>query len=306
MNDIIGHILILQFFSDVIKNGTLSHAYCFVGHEGVGKRSVAQHIASILYAMPTHKLALHPDFFSLTREKDIKTDKTKKDISIEQAKGLIDFLSTRAALGGYKVVIIEQAEKLNTHAANALLKTVEEPRGQTIIFLLVTDERKLPRTIASRSQIIYFHPVVQSDIEVALIKRGEDEKKAKEYAEYSRGLPGLALCWHADPESFSVYRAERERYQNLIGKTFYDKLSLVAEFFEERTDHIAARDRLLSVLDIWLAVTREALIKQENRAVALSQTQAVTVSEKIFRAKKMLTENVHPRLLIEQILLSLP
>ena len=122
--------------------------------------------------------------------------------------------------------IINNAEKMNSEAANALLKTLEEPAEKTIILLLTKDEKQLPETIISRSQIINFFPVKNEDIKFELAKKYEKEKVA-EVVELCNGLPGLAIKWLEDKEIFSEYKKEINRFKSLFGEPFYKKLSIV-------------------------------------------------------------------------------
>ena len=136
MNDIIGHKDILTFFDSATKAGHLHHAYLFVGRPQLGKRTVAEHITKQLFGSdkPLH---INPDFFFLKRGIHEKTGKTKKHISIEDVQGLQQFLRGKPFLHKKKVAIIDDAHLLSIGAMNALLKTLEEPRGDATIFLIV-------------------------------------------------------------------------------------------------------------------------------------------------------------------------
>jgi len=110
---IIGHEKILDFFNKVINQGRLSHAYCFVGPEEGGKRTVAEKLAADLLKVERVKLSNHPDFSLIRQEFSEKKEKTNKDINIEQIRELRQTLGRHAYFGGYKVAIIDEAEKMN-------------------------------------------------------------------------------------------------------------------------------------------------------------------------------------------------
>ncbi len=295
---IIGHNQIVNFFTKVIDNVSLSHAYCFVGPEHVGKRKVAEYLASKILEVKIEKLYYNFDFVFVDQELDEKTEKTKKDITVKQIRLLRDQLSKRSYAGGYKVAIINNAEKMNSEAANALLKTLEEPAEKTIILLLTKDEKQLPETIISRSQIINFFPVKNEDIKFELAKKYEKEKVA-EVVELCNGLPGLAIKWLEDKEIFNEYKKEINRFKSLFGEPFYKKLSIVEDLFGDKTDHIATRQYLLKVLDIWQLELINNYSKNKN-------VNHVFLQDQIFSTKNLLLKNVHPRLLVENILLNIP
>lgn len=314
--DVIGHQEIKSFFTKAIANGNLSHAYCFVGPEKVGKRAVAEEIAAKLLQTTKDKLKQSPDFFVVEQLYDEKDEKTKKDISIEQLQELCGYLSRRAYLGDYKVAIIDEAEKMNSKAANALLKTLEEPTEKTVLFLITKDEAELPKTIVSRCQTIYFHPVKETEIVETLKSLGLNKVKAEELAHLSHGLPGLALDWQGDEEKYLWYLNEVKRVNGLMGKSFFEKLQAVEELFGDKTDHIRERGKLQKILDIWQMVLRDNLYGnfgwkelpagQSNSVKKISPDLAVRIYNQINEAKDLLRQNVHPRLIVENILLLIP
>jgi len=143
--------------------GRLAHALMFVGPAGIGKHQLAERFAqSLLCAQPhadgqpcghCHACSLyaagtHPDLFRLSPEED------SKNIRIDQIRALIEGMSLSSHYGRHKVVILNPADAMNIAAANALLKTLEEPPADTIL-LLVTDRPSfLPATIRSRCQTL--------------------------------------------------------------------------------------------------------------------------------------------------------
>lgn len=305
MNDIVGHDKIQDFFIAVIDNGGLSHAYCFVGQTSVGKNSVAEWVSGKL--LETEKLSSQPDFNVIEPVFDEKTEKTKKDITIAQIRELKNFLSRRAFAGGYKIAIIKDADKMNSEAANGLLKTLEEPSKKTVLFLLTTDESQLPATIQSRCQMIYFYPVEKNLIQNYLQSLGV--KNAEEIARLSFGRPGKAISWIQDSEVYSKYKQEILRFETLFGKSFHDKIKAVEELFGDKTDHIKARNNLIDILNIWEILIRDSFLKkyQIHHVVSIiKEKEFVGLYEEIENAKKMLLQNIHPRLIVENILLQLP
>lgn len=312
---IIGHQSVLNFFDKVIANGHLSHAYCFVGPAQVGKCTVAKHLAAKLLKVAPGKLSTQPDFILVQQELNEKTGKIKQDIDIDQIRDLGAILSRRAFLGGYKVAIIDEAEKMNANSANALLKTLEEPKGKTALFLITIDEAWLPETVRSRCQMIYFSPVGREEIEKALENEQREMRKVEEVARLATGLPGRVLTWLEDEEAYGQYKKEVARFLSLPNKPLYEKIKTVENLFGDKTDSIAARERWQSVLDLWLLLLRDQVyqclglsqycVHQAEKRSAGGVKSLLSVSRRIEQAKELLRQNVHPRLAVESVLLEL-
>ncbi|HBB38467.1 MAG: polymerase III, delta prime subunit protein [Candidatus Magasanikbacteria bacterium GW2011_GWD2_43_18] len=299
--NIIGHKDILTFFDSARAAGHLHHAYLFVGRPQLGKRTVAEHVTQLLFdsQKPLHT---NPDFFFLKRGIHEKTGKTKKYISIEDVQGLQQFLRGKPFLHKKKVAIIDDAHLLSSGAMNALLKTLEEPRGDATIFLVAEDESALLETIRSRCQTCYFYPVRASDIESHLLEQKIDPPLAAKMATGSGGYPGKAIIWADNPEQYEWYTKELARCEGLFGKPLYEQLAAVEDLFAKKDDHIAARSELLTILDIWLALVRTQYTDPASPYVG--KYDIVRTYSAIQRAKKDLLANVHPRMLIEQVLLT--
>lgn len=146
-----------------VKTATLPHALLFAGPQGLGKFDFAHAFSKLILcenqsvcgqcrSCQLISAGTHPDFLLIRPEAETKV------IKIDQIRQLVSRLEKTAQLGSYQVVIIEPAEQMNTAAANALLKTLEEPQGQVIILLISHQVANLPATIRSRCQTVLFKP----------------------------------------------------------------------------------------------------------------------------------------------------
>jgi DNA polymerase III subunit delta' len=313
---IIGHKPVLDFFDKVIDSDNISHAYCFVGQENIGKTAVAEEISAKLLGINKKKLKTAPDYIVVEQELNKKTGKTKKNIDIEQLRNLRSILGRHSFLGGYKIAVIDKAEKMNISAFNALLKTLEEPTKKTVLILLTNNASSLPETIQSRCQMINFYPVEKKEIQKYLELQNITEKNAEEIARVSHGLPGLAISWSEEEEKYNWYKQEVLRFESLINQPFFEKLEKIDELFGDKKDHIATREKLKSVLSIWQIVLRDKLcdvftldnckIHSLEDQKNFTKQNILNIYNNINQAKKMLEKNIHPRLLVENILLELP
>lgn len=135
-----------------------AHAYLLHGPAGIGKRALAERLVALLLcgrpdgggACGQCKSCLllragsHPDYF------DLQPEEADKPIRVDQVRELVDFVAQTAQLGGRKLVLLEPAEAMNLNAANALLKSLEEPSGDTVMLLVSHQPSRLLPTIKSR------------------------------------------------------------------------------------------------------------------------------------------------------------
>ena len=319
---IIGHQKIISFFERMIDKNSLSQSYCFVGANQMGKRTVARYLSARLLKIDEKKLDTHPDFYYLARQIDEKTDKLNKYISAAQAKQIKIRLGGKSWFGGYQAVIIDEAEKLNEEAGNALLKLLEGTAGQRVIFLLTTDDNALLPTIRSRCQMFYFLPVENKEIEDGLIKSGTNPALAAEAALLSWGRPGRAAQLAGEENYRKSVSGEIVRWQNIINQPFFKKLKSLEDLLDSKTDSLRAGEKLSDAIETWSVLWRNKMLekvlsrhrvtllaagaKSENDSGGLSARQIAALINSFNAAKSLLAQNVNPKLVAEQILLSLP
>lgn len=304
---IIGHKKNIDFLDRAVESNRLSHAYCFVGPDQIGKRTVAKYLAAKVLKTEPDKIFKHPDFFYLEREEDEKKGRLKKEISIAQAKTVGNFLQNRSWLGGTRAVIIDEAEKINDEAANALLKTLEESTDKSLIILLTVDEKQLPATVRSRCQIIEFFLVPEQELTAGLLEKNFSPELVEQVSVVAWGRPGKALELLNTEGALGEYLLEVDRFKNIIGQPFHTKLKMVEDLFGDKHDTTRARDHLKEILDLWIIRLREIMVggKVTPKEAEIASKSVVEIIGELQEAQKMLRENIHPRLLMERILLKL-
>ena len=191
------------------RAGRLGHAQLLCGPERLGKRAVAEALAARLLceapadeppcgrcrACALRLAGTHSDFRVLTYEVNPNTDKLRTEIVVEQVRNAIDALQLTAMRGGAQVVLIDPADALNNNAANALLKTLEEPADNRFLLLVSAVPERLPATIRSRCQRIEFG-LPERDIALDwLAGQGHPAPRAAEALDAAQGHPGLADAW---------------------------------------------------------------------------------------------------------------
>lgn len=309
MISVIGHKQILDYFDKVVENDNLSHAYIFSGPEHLGKKLVAEVISAKVLGVENDKLITHPDYLLVEQDINFKTDKLKKNIDVDQIRDVRTFLTQTGFLGGYKIVIIDNAERLNNSSANVILKTLEEPKGKTVLFLITRNYDLLLPTIKSRCQLINFSTVNKEIIKNNI--KYNDEVLIDEMVRLSGGLPGMVQNWIQDLESYNEYKKEVIRFITLFHRPFYEKLEKIEDIFGDKEDHIAAREKLIKRLNIWQSVLRgfvhsnNGLIETKLK-LKISDSIILKIIDRLRDARAQLENNIHPRILVEQILLDIP
>lgn len=123
----------------------------------------------------------------------IGIEKKQGQIGVDEAQDVVKKLSLKSYEGGYKVLIIWMAEKMNIASSNKLLKLIEEPPNKTVLLLIAEDEEQIINTIRSRCQILHFPKLSESDISEELVKRGSVETEAHSIAQEANGNFNKAL-----------------------------------------------------------------------------------------------------------------
>lgn len=218
-NDVVGLTQLTDNLQNAIKHNKISHAYLIQGEKLSGKRMIADIFAralqceagkassehqETLFEMPSEatgprpcnqcrscKQAIngnHPDIIYVTHEKPnvISVDNIR-----QQVNGDIDI---KPYSGDYKIYIIDEAEKMNVQAQNALLKTLEEPPSYAVILLLATRAKAMLQTILSRCVVLNTKPVPDDLIKHYLMQKVEiPDYRASICASFARGNVGRAI-----------------------------------------------------------------------------------------------------------------
>ena len=167
-----------------IHAGRVPHALLLHGAAGNGKAWFAARLAATLLCRTDGRpcgecescrlcaAGSHPDWI------DVGVEKDRREIVVDQIRDLIHTVGLTARLGGYKVVTVDHAERMNRHAANTLLKTLEDPPGATVFLLVSSNHALLLATIRSRCQMIGF-PVADWDIALEWLRGTMEESEER-------------------------------------------------------------------------------------------------------------------------------
>ncbi len=276
-------------------------AYLFEGTTGSGKRATAAWFARLLLrgAAPeptgAEPLAFpaHPDLHLIEPDGPF--------VKIDQVRGLLRALALVANEGGRRVGVILQAQRLRAEAANALLKTLEEPpRGATLVLVAESSEG-LPRTLRSRTTRLRFSARAAPELARTLVSEGASELEARLAAELAGGGLEAARAWRerSGADALELY-ATLARATELAASDLLD----VAEGYRGGGD--AARERLELFLDVYAALARErveaAARANDPRTAScwLERADAVASASREWRRR-----NLQPQLVVEGLLFQL-
>jgi DNA polymerase III subunit delta' len=171
----------------------------------------------------------HPDFTRIGRAAN------RTDVLIEQVRSLIGELGLKPTRSETRVAIIDDAETLNIPAQNALLKTLEEPPGHAIIFMITASERALLDTVRSRMRPVRFGALPVADLEAILAERGvADAARRAAAARRARGSAARAIVL-AESEEPAINEL-LEALSRARGFDFVSVQQLAQEFFRNRDE----------------------------------------------------------------------
>ncbi|MFI5354531.1 MAG: DNA polymerase III subunit delta' [Desulfobaccales bacterium] len=317
---ILGQERVISHLRTAREKGRLSHAYLFLGPEGVGRGSTARALAAALNCLTPledgdacgvcascRRLAAgtNPDFVVIGPT----SESHQPQIKIEQIREFRRLTNYPPLSDGWRVALIKPAEALNEAAANALLKTLEEPPERHLLALTAQVEADLLPTIVSRCHKLAFAP-----LPAALVARELEERRglaapqAQLLAALSGGSLGRALT--LDPEAILAQRRQvLDDLQALAGGSASVALDWAQRLAKSRPD----LDNFLSLAQLWyrdLLLCRfqasPALLAHQDLQAELNRAAAAAKPETWFRkftalgtAQRQLQANLNPELTLD-------
>jgi DNA polymerase-3 subunit delta' len=221
--DLYGHEAVEQRLLDAWNSGRMPHAWLIGGIPGIGKATLAFRFArfalsqdsdgsgSSLFGDPLPATTLqtdpdspifrrvaaagHADLLTIERQFDPKRGRLKTDIAVDDARKIGPFLRLTAAEGGWRVVVLDGADRLNNHGQNAILKILEEPPTRTLLLVVTENPGGLLPTIRSRCRKLMLDPLPEALVADLLLRYRPDlaETDRVALARLAEGSIGRAL-----------------------------------------------------------------------------------------------------------------
>lgn len=323
--NLLGHEWAVELLKRQMSGGHLRQAYLFTGADGVGRRTLALRLAQALNcanppssgefcgecrACRGFAKMQHPDLLLVERQEG------DREIKVNAMRELGRSLALTPLEAKFQVALLLKFEQASEEAANALLKTLEEPNPSVLICLTAADVDSLPATIVSRCEVLRLRPLAVEELAAGLSKGWKLEaEEARLLASLSAGRPGEAVRLHAQPGQLE------QRTEWLDAGAQMLSASRVQRFaYAER----ASKDReaLRSLLLVWLSFWRDVLMRTAKSSAVLAnpdredQVQSLAARLPLVAAKRslaavertldQLNTNVNARLAMEVLLLDLP
>jgi len=204
----IGQEAAWQEWLAALGSDRMHHAWLLAGAKGLGKQAFARAAASELVreaGQPLPDAASHPDIAILEhlpanddeakKKAEGKPYQTKRNISVDQVRGMIRRLATKPTLGERRAIIVDPADDLEKGGVNALLKVLEEPPAGTHFLLIAHQPGRLLPTIRSRCRVLRFAPLQPDELEAVILRdhpQADQRTRAAAIAA-AHGSPGVAL-----------------------------------------------------------------------------------------------------------------
>lgn len=338
MWSIVGHDAALTALGRALDSPRPPHAWLFSGPEGVGKQALALEFAAALNCQAASaegpcgecqscratRAGNHPDVEviapgGICDEPEHRDHSDSRDLRICQVRRLEKLLSLSSYTGGTRVAIVDGADTLHVEAANAFLKTLEEPPAGGVIILLAEREERLPDTVLSRCQRLPFRPVDRETILETLVEQGAEPEQAIAITAAARGRLGWAQRALQDPALLEERNAMLDEAVRLAHASRVERFAWAREA-EGRTPGL--RERYLRELWVWEGWWRDVLlcgsgadegVENSDREPQLREegklygaSEIVTFLRALAQTREYLQQNVDPQLALENLMLDLP
>ena len=284
---LIGHEKQWKYLSQLMSTGNLSHGYVFCGSEKIGKRTLSIELAKKIYG---------DDLLSRINGNFKIIIPDGKEIKIGQVRELILWLSLMSADGKIKLAIIDDAHCLNEDAQNCLLKTLEEPKGKTVIILVTAFPKALLKTILSRLSVIKFYPLKEEVIVNGLVKGGVEKRNAERAGRLAMGKFGTAK----DLVEYPSRLVKQEKDLNLLDEMLKSPLSrrmiIIKELGEDYKN-------ITEMLAMWVWELRKRFVANDQSA---EKSKIRKIIARLEYTKALIDRtNVNPTLAMETLMVEM-
>lgn len=288
---IIGHKKQWQLLVKSKELGKIPHAFLFSGESQIGKRKIAFELAKLLLCRDIEKKS-HPDFIFL------KSDK----IQVSHIRELIWKLSLKPYESDYKIAVIDEAHLMDKEAQNCLLKTLEEPKGDSFLILITEYPEALFPTIVSRTQKVKFFPVKKEEIKNYLVANGIKEDKAEYFSVLSSGRPGRAIEFSLNEEKTKEQEKVISDLKKISGSDLAFRFQYIKNLLGEKNGYSILSFK--EILDIWLDYFRNLMfLKIDNKDSLLKIKKTISFIQNINYLVS--TTNANSKIALEILLMEI-
>ncbi len=324
-----GHDWAVNLLQNHARGDQLRHAYLLIGPDSIGRRTLALRFAQALNCTNPPGPGEFCDECRACRQicaqtypdlSLIEPEEGHKDIRIDQIRQLQHTLALAPYAGEYRVALLPDFQQTTTAAANALLKTLEEPPSKVILLLTADAVETLLTTIVSRCEVIRLRPASIDSTQTFLEEtRGLSPVDARLLAHLSGGRIGFAIDLAKTPKALEQRQEQIDELITLLSSPRYERFKL-AEKIAKPYDK--AREKAIQLLPIWLSVWRDVFLKTSGADLPLTnidyqqQINQIALALEIAEARQLVISHeqafqqldayANVRLLIETLMLQWP
>jgi DNA polymerase-3 subunit delta' len=323
--DIVGHEWAVEALSAQVAQGRLRHAYLFTGSPGVGRRTLALRLAQAVNCLQPPapgapcracracqqiERMQHPDLSV------IQAEQVGGRLKVEQVRSLQHSLALAPYEARCRFALLLRFEEANDSAANALLKTLEEPNERVVLALTADSLENLLPTIVSRCTVIRLRPAPVAQVEAYLAAQpGIEPETARLAAHLSGGRAGFALRLAQDAERRQQRLDWLQDHQRLLSAGRVDRFHYAEKLARDKP---AAR----LLLGDWLLLWRDVLLRASGAAASPANVDCADEIERLAarcgaelarqaiagleQTQSLIDRNINARLALEVMLLNLP
>lgn len=319
---VVGHEWAIEQLDRAIRHGRERHAYLITGPDRIGKTTLARAFVMALNCTGDDPPCGHCRACTLIAKNAhpdvtfVESETAGSTLKIEQVRDLQQMLALRPYEARYRVAILRRFHEANPAAANALLKTLEEPAPNAVLILTANAAEDLLPTIVSRCQPLHLRPLPVQTVREALEQRwGAEASTAHTLAQLSGGRIGWAVGALSDPAELDQRNAALELLEEALSGSRRTRFALVERLSLEKST-------LLTLLDLWLGYWRDALLiasrsrtpitnadhadQLRRLARRISPEVALKALTATRRTQAYLGKNVNARLALETLMLDYP
>lgn len=316
--DFIGQEKIKKVLKEIIQKNKLSHAYMFEGLDGMGKATLSKIFTQAVLCEDKNNSPCgnckscikvssgnHPDFFTVSPK--------VLSIGVDEIRKLQDDIIIKPIESEKKVYLIEQADKMTEQAQNCLLKTLEEPPGDSLLILCVKNSGAMLKTIQSRCVSIKFEAYKTDEIKAVLRKNNISNEELLGFASFfSQGVLGKAFSIVSN-EFMQIREDIIDFLSNIYGSRI-ENLLKISSYLETKKDMI---EDVFDIISSWyrdLAICKASgnerlLINSDKKDIILkniqnySEQDIVQIVKKIEEARRDIKRNVNLPMVLDNMLI---
>jgi len=261
--NILGHEWAVSLLKGHVTNGGLRHAYLITGPPGVGRRTLALRMAQALNCLQPPEPGESCGQCRICKQLDRmehpdlaveQADQVGGILKVDQIRNLQRSLSLAPYDARYRVALLLRFEEANLNAANALLKTLEEPPPQVILMVTADSPESLLPTIVSRCEVVRLRPLSLEQVHQGLQDRwGLPSDEAELLAHISGGRPGYAIHLHQEPDRMAHRLAWLDDHHQMLSASRVQRFAYAENLAKDK-------DALRNVLLAWISLWRDILL----------------------------------------------